>query len=132
MTQVGAPAFGEASDVASVTRFIAQGDRGGYGDHRWQQAGPFVEAVYSEFGRCDVFVNNAGVSPRYDPIADVTEAMFDSVVNVCFKGPFRLAVLFGDRMCAAGGGSIINVSSTDEVRGGAGREHRLRPGLPLT
>jgi NAD(P)-dependent dehydrogenase (short-subunit alcohol dehydrogenase family) len=71
-------------------------------EHRWQQAGPFVEAVYSEFGRCDVFVNNAGMSPRYDSIADVTEAMLDSVVNVCFKGPFRLAVLFGDRMCAAG------------------------------
>jgi NAD(P)-dependent dehydrogenase (short-subunit alcohol dehydrogenase family) len=83
---------------------------------RWGQAEPFVEAVYGEFGRCDVLVNNAGMSPPYSRIADVTEAMFDSVVNLCFKGPFRLAVLFGERMRAAGGGSIINVSSTGSLR----------------
>jgi NAD(P)-dependent dehydrogenase (short-subunit alcohol dehydrogenase family) len=83
---------------------------------RWEQAEPFAEAIYGEFGRCDVFVNNAGMSPRYDRIADVTEDMFDSVVNLCFKGPFRLAVVFGERMRAAGGGSIINVSSTGSLR----------------
>jgi NAD(P)-dependent dehydrogenase (short-subunit alcohol dehydrogenase family) len=83
---------------------------------RWDQAEPFVDAVYATFGKCDVFVNNAGMSPLYDHIADVTEAMFDSVVNLCFKGPFRLAVLFGERMRAAGRGSIINVSSTGSLR----------------
>ena len=83
---------------------------------RWDEAEPFVEAVYREFGRCDVLVNNAGMSPLYDDIAGVTEAMFDSVVNLCFKGPFRIAVLFGERMRAAGGGSIINVSSTGSLR----------------
>jgi NAD(P)-dependent dehydrogenase (short-subunit alcohol dehydrogenase family) len=83
---------------------------------RWTEAQPFVDAVYERFGRCDVLVNNAGMSPLYERLADVTEAMFDSVVNLCFKGPFRLAVLFGERMQAAGGGSIINVSSTGSLR----------------
>jgi NAD(P)-dependent dehydrogenase (short-subunit alcohol dehydrogenase family) len=83
---------------------------------RWDQAEPFADAVYATFGKCDVLVNNAGMSPLYDHIADVTEAMFDSVVNLCFKGPFRLAVLFGERMRAAGRGSIINVSSTGSLR----------------
>jgi NAD(P)-dependent dehydrogenase (short-subunit alcohol dehydrogenase family) len=83
---------------------------------RWDEAAPFVDAVYERFGRCDVLVNNAGMSPLYERLTDVTEAMFDSVVNLCFKGPFRLAVLFGERMRAAGGGSIINVSSTGSLR----------------
>jgi NAD(P)-dependent dehydrogenase (short-subunit alcohol dehydrogenase family) len=83
---------------------------------RWAEAEPFVEAVYERFGRCDVLVNNAGMSPVYDSLSDVTERMFDAVVNLCFKGPFRLAVLFGERMRAAGHGSIINVSSTGSLR----------------
>ena len=36
--------------------------------------------------------------------------------RVNLKGPFRLAALVGERMVAAGGGSIINVSSTGAVR----------------
>jgi NAD(P)-dependent dehydrogenase (short-subunit alcohol dehydrogenase family) len=83
---------------------------------RWAEAQPLVDAVYDAFGRCDVLVNNAGMSPLYDRLGDVSEAMFDSVVNLCFKGPFRLAVLFGERMRADGRGSIINVSSTGSLR----------------
>jgi NAD(P)-dependent dehydrogenase (short-subunit alcohol dehydrogenase family) len=63
-----------------------------------------------------VLVNNAGVSPLYDKLSDVTEELFDKVVAVNLKGPFRLAALVGERMVEAGGGSIINVSSTGAVR----------------
>jgi NAD(P)-dependent dehydrogenase (short-subunit alcohol dehydrogenase family) len=89
-----------------------------YGVHvgRWDELGPFVEAVYDRFGRVDVLFNNAGMSPVYDKLTDVTEKLFDSVVNLNFKGPFRLAALIGERMYAAGGGSIINVSSSGSIR----------------
>jgi NAD(P)-dependent dehydrogenase (short-subunit alcohol dehydrogenase family) len=83
---------------------------------RWDEAEPFVAAVYQEFGACDVLVNNAGVSLPYDDLTDISEAMFDAVVNLCVKGPLRLAVLFAERMRAAGSGSIINVSSTAALR----------------
>jgi NAD(P)-dependent dehydrogenase (short-subunit alcohol dehydrogenase family) len=63
-----------------------------------------------------VLFNNAGMSPVYDKLTDVTEKLFDSVVNVNFKGPFRLAALIGERMYAAGSGSIINVSSSGSIR----------------
>ena len=53
---------------------------------------------------------------------DVTEELFDKVVAVNLKGPFRLAALVGERMVAAGGGSIINVSS--HRRGAADERHR--------
>ena len=63
-----------------------------------------------------MLVNNAGVSPVYDRLTDVTEELFDKVVAVNLKGPFRLAALIGERMVEAGRGSIINVSSTGAVR----------------
>ena len=82
----------------------------------WEELDALVEEVYGEFGRVDVLVNNAGVSPLYDKLSDVSEELFDKVVAVNLKGPFRLAALIGERMVAAGGGSIINVSSTGAVR----------------
>jgi NAD(P)-dependent dehydrogenase (short-subunit alcohol dehydrogenase family) len=82
----------------------------------WDELDALVEEVYGEFGRVDVLVNNAGVSPLYDKLSDVSEELFDKVVAVNLKGPFRLASLIGERMVAAGSGSIINVSSTGAVR----------------
>jgi NAD(P)-dependent dehydrogenase (short-subunit alcohol dehydrogenase family) len=45
----------------------------------------------------------------------VTEQLFDSVLNLNFKGPFRLASQVARRMADGEGGSIINVSSTAAV-----------------
>jgi NAD(P)-dependent dehydrogenase (short-subunit alcohol dehydrogenase family) len=83
---------------------------------RWDDLSRLVEAAYGEFGRVDVLVNNAGVSPLYSTPADVTEELFDKVLGVNLKGPFRLCALVGERMAAGDGGSIINVSSTGAVR----------------
>ena len=82
----------------------------------WDRLDGLVEDVYRDFGRVDVLVNNAGLSPAYGALTEVTEELFDKVIGVNLKGPFRLAALVGERMIAAGGGSIINVSSTGAVR----------------
>ena len=82
---------------------------------RWDQLDSLVDTVYARFGKVDVLVNNAGMSPLYDSLGSVTEKLFDSVVNLNFKGPFRLSALVGERMVAAGGGSIINVSSAGSL-----------------
>jgi NAD(P)-dependent dehydrogenase (short-subunit alcohol dehydrogenase family) len=83
---------------------------------RWSDIEGLVDAAYAHFGRVDVLVNNAGMSPLYDTLTDVTEELFDKVLAVNLKGPFRLAVLMGKRMVEAGAGCIINVSSTGAVR----------------
>jgi NAD(P)-dependent dehydrogenase (short-subunit alcohol dehydrogenase family) len=83
---------------------------------QWDELEPFVDGIFQRFGRIDVLVNNAGMSPMYDKLTDVTEELFDKVLSVNLKGPFRLASLVGERMVAAGRGSIINVSSTGAVR----------------
>ncbi|MEM8924876.1 MAG: glucose 1-dehydrogenase [Actinomycetota bacterium] len=82
----------------------------------WDQCQALFDRVYDEFGRCDVLVNNAGMSPLYDSLTEVSEALFDKVMGVNLKGPFRLPALFGERMAAGDGGSIINVSSVAAVR----------------
>jgi NAD(P)-dependent dehydrogenase (short-subunit alcohol dehydrogenase family) len=88
-----------------------------YGVHvgRWDALDGLVDATYDRFGRLDVLVNNAGMSPLYDGVESVTEALFDKVLDVNLKGPFRLTALAGARMAAAGGGSIINISSAGAV-----------------
>jgi NAD(P)-dependent dehydrogenase (short-subunit alcohol dehydrogenase family) len=77
----------------------------------WDQIDALVERVYGELGRVDVLVNNAGMSPLYPSLAEVTEALYDKVLAVNLKGPFRLTSLVGTRMVEGGGGSIINISS---------------------
>jgi NAD(P)-dependent dehydrogenase (short-subunit alcohol dehydrogenase family) len=77
---------------------------------RWAEMDRLAELVYAEFGRLDILVNNAGMSPR-EPSHLVTEALFDSVMNLNFKGPFHLASVVAKRMFDGDGGVIINVSS---------------------
>jgi NAD(P)-dependent dehydrogenase (short-subunit alcohol dehydrogenase family) len=77
----------------------------------WEQLTALADTAYAEFGRVDVLVNNAGMSPVYPDLVAIDEALWDKVQDVNLKGPFRLTALVGTRMAAAGRGSIINVSS---------------------
>jgi NAD(P)-dependent dehydrogenase (short-subunit alcohol dehydrogenase family) len=82
----------------------------------WRQIDGLVGAAYDTYGRVDVLVNNAGMSPLYDRVADVSEELYDKVFAVNLKGPFRLTALIGTRMAEGDGGSIINVSSAGALR----------------
>ncbi len=83
---------------------------------RWDDCDRLVEVAYGELGRVDVLVNNAGMSPLYPSLPEVTEDLFDKVIAVNLRGPFRLSSVIGTRMAAADGGSIINVSSIAAVQ----------------
>jgi NAD(P)-dependent dehydrogenase (short-subunit alcohol dehydrogenase family) len=78
---------------------------------KWAECDALIDAAYAEFGRIDILVNNAGMSPPC-PSHEMPESLFDSVMNLNFKGPFRLASQIGKRMADGDGGCIINISST--------------------
>jgi len=82
----------------------------------WEGADALAAAAYDEFGRIDVLVNNAGMSPLYPSVDAITEDLYDKVMGVNLKGPFRLSALVGTRMAAEDGGSIIFVSSVASQR----------------
>lgn len=109
---------GEACEEFAKELEDATGVRAmGIGAHvgEWDQLEVLVDQVYQEFGKIDILINNAGMSPLYDSVDTVSEALFDKVFDVNLKGPFRLAALIGTRMAEGDGGSIINISSAAAV-----------------
>ena len=89
---------------------------------RWEELAGLADAAYAAFGKVDVLVNNAGMSPLYPKLSAVSEALFDKVIDVNLKGPFRLSAIVGERMAAGDGGAIVNVSSTAAVQPTPGSE----------
>ena len=89
-----------------------------YGCHvgHWAELDGLVEAAYERFGRIDVLINNAGLSPLYPSLVEVSEELFDKVVALNLKAPFRLSALVATRMAQGAGGAIINISSTASLR----------------
>ncbi len=71
-----------------------------------------VNKTYVQFGRCDVLVNNAGVTQDASPLMESTQQFFDQVQAVNVNGPMQLAIEIAKRMADSGGGSIINIVST--------------------
>ncbi|MGW4527545.1 SDR family NAD(P)-dependent oxidoreductase [Amycolatopsis sp. NPDC004378] len=77
----------------------------------WDRLGGLLDEVEAALAPVDVLVNNAGMAPLYPSLAEVGETLFDKVVAVNLKGPFRLMALAGSRMAERGGGVMLNISS---------------------
>jgi NAD(P)-dependent dehydrogenase (short-subunit alcohol dehydrogenase family) len=82
---------------------------------RWSDCDALYEKTLETFGRAHILVNNAGMSPLYPSLPECSEELFDKVMAVNVRGPFRLSSLFGAHMAAGDGGSILNVSSVAAV-----------------
>ena len=80
----------------------------------WRSA---VEAAVSSFGKLDILVNNAGIWRR-GRVEDTTLEDWDMIMDVNAKGVFLGTKLAIPEMRKAGGGSIINISSTAGLVGG--------------
>lgn len=101
--------------VAEVRALGSDGSAHAVHVGNWKDCDRLAEEVYDRWGRCDVLINNAGLSPLAPSSLETSEELLDKIIAVNLKGPFRLSALFGSRMAAGSGGSIINISSVAAV-----------------
>lgn len=78
-----------------------------------------IAATVARWGRLDVAVGCAGILVT-GGVADLSEAQWDQSMAVNVKGVFFLSKHAIPEMRKAGGGSIINISSSFGIVGGAG------------
>ena len=72
------------------------------------------------FGRCDILVNNSGISFPGNQL-DMPTKRWDLVMEVNVRGPYLTFKAFAPHMVEQGGGVILNISSGASVVVGAGR-----------
>jgi NAD(P)-dependent dehydrogenase (short-subunit alcohol dehydrogenase family) len=71
-----------------------------------------VQRCVGEWGGVDILVNNAGTTVKGGPsLTDLAESEWDRVMAVNVKGPLLCIQAVAPLMKAAGGGSVINISS---------------------
>jgi 3-oxoacyl-[acyl-carrier protein] reductase len=80
-----------------------------------------IEYAVREYGTVDILVNNAGAPMSFTPIEEVSEELWDLMMNVNAKGPYLGCKYAVPHMKKQGRGSIINIASI--------ASKRARPGL---
>ncbi|OBC00042.1 3-alpha-hydroxysteroid dehydrogenase [Mycobacterium sp. 852013-50091_SCH5140682] len=102
-----------AASIGAAARFLHHdvSDESG-----WAAA---VDTAVSEFGRLDVLVNNAAIC-KVVPLTEQTADGFDQMLRVNLIGAFLGIKAVVEPMKAAGGGSIVNISSQAGMQGLAG------------
>jgi 3alpha(or 20beta)-hydroxysteroid dehydrogenase len=99
-----------AQRLGDQTRFIAH-DVAKEPD--WLRA---VDFTLAQFGALDILVNNAGLPGVY-PFEATGPELWHKLVSVMQSGPYLGARTVIPKMLAAGGGSIVNIASTNALGG---------------
>ncbi|GAA4075377.1 glucose 1-dehydrogenase [Actinomadura miaoliensis] len=102
-----------AADLADAGRFVRMDVTS---PEDWRSA---VDTAVNAFGRLDVLVNNAGII-RHKSIEEMSLDECRRILDVNLVGQWLGIKSVTAAMRAAGGGSIVNVSSTEGFIGAAG------------
>ena len=76
-----------------------------------------VEAGLKAFGKLDTLVNNAGDGGPTKPVQDYTAEDWFYTINSCLTSSYMCTRFAVPEMMKAGGGAIVNISSTAGRRG---------------
>ncbi|SHL46064.1 ketoreductase RED2 [Pseudonocardia thermophila] len=106
--RAGERVAGELSDAVYVQADLA--DAGA--------ADALVSAALDRWGRLDVVVNNAGISPRlpHPHLSELTDDLWELVLGVNLIGPWRLIRAAEPHLRAHGGGAVVNITSAAGIR----------------
>lgn len=101
-----------ADELGAAARYVGLDVRD---EAAWQAA---VATTEREFGRLDVLVNNAGIL-TFSSLVELTVAGLQRVLDVNLVGTFLGMKTAHPALIRAGGGSIVNISSVEGIRGSA-------------
>jgi 3-oxoacyl-[acyl-carrier protein] reductase len=79
-----------------------------------------VDQIMQHHGRIDILINNAGIT-QDARLVKMTEAQFDTVIDVNLKGVFNCTQLVVPHMLETGKGAIVNASSVVGIYGNFGQ-----------
>ncbi|MDR2018793.1 MAG: SDR family oxidoreductase [Syntrophobacterales bacterium] len=82
-----------------------------------------VVRTLERFGRVDILINNAGTN-RPSQVVDMTDEMWDTVINTSLRGTFYFCRAVIPSMITQNGGRIVNITSVAGFMGlKAGHAH---------
>jgi len=92
---------------------------------KWQDAEGMAKKTLEKFGRIDILVNKAGISPRAKGggrlrIIDIEDQDWDRVMSINLKGVFNCSKAVIPTMMNQKAGKIVNMGSITGITGGAG------------
>ncbi|MFA7440204.1 MAG: mycofactocin-coupled SDR family oxidoreductase [Sphingomonadaceae bacterium] len=88
-----------------------------------QQIDSFIAAAVETFGRIDILVNNAGILSGNQPVHEMSDERWLTMIDVNLTGLWRVTRATVPHLIAAGGGRIVNVASAAGLVGAPGFGH---------
>ena len=110
-SEAAARSVARSVEAAGGQAFVVQGDL-----HASAACERVVGAVAERFGRIDVLINNAGALVQRIPVTEITDELFDDIVNLNVRSMMMCTRYAVPHMI--GGGSIINLTSVAARHGG--------------
>lgn len=77
-----------------------------------------INHTMNKYGRIDVLINNAGILDNFIPLGELTDELWDRVLNINLTAPMKLARKAIPIMEEQEKGNIINISSLGGIHGG--------------
>lgn len=79
-----------------------------------------IAKTVEKYGRLDILINNAGTNPYFGPIEQMPMEAYHKTLDINLHAPLELSKLAHPHMKAAGGGSVIHISSIEGLHATAG------------
>ena len=124
LAQAGAKVVGVARRSCEDTKKLIEADGGEFAEviadlSDMSAIDVIVNGALAAFGKVDILVNNAGLIKKRCDAVDVTEADWDTVIDINEKVVFFLSQAFAKQYIKQGhGGKIININSMLSYQGG--------------